>query len=121
MDALPLWITPCLWPTGPTVPPGNSGGTRPPPPGEGCDHPRAAARNAAELTALSDKERNIILSHMWPLGGQLPRSREAWLVDLVDTFCAALELARIYHPGRLREQMGVEPLLEKGEPMPAPC
>ena len=52
---------------------------------------------------------------------QLPRSREAWLVDLVDTFCAALELARIYHPGRLREQMGVEPLLEKGEPMPAPC
>ena len=68
-----------------------------------------------------DHERNIILSHMWPLGGQLPRSREAWLVDLVDTFCAALELARIYHPGRLREQMGVEPLLEKGEPMPAPC
>ena len=91
-------------------------------PGLQCfDHPRAAARNAAELTALSDKERNIILSHMWPLGGQLPRSREAWLVDLVDTFCAALELARIYHPGRLREQMGVEPLLEKGEPMPAPC
>ena len=45
-------------------------------PGLQCfDHPRAAARNAAELTALSDKERNIILSHMWPLGGQLPRSR----------------------------------------------
>ena len=91
-------------------------------PGLQCfDHPRAAARNAAELTALSDKERNIILSHMWPLGGQLPRSREAWLVDLVDTFCAALELARIYHPGRLRERMGVEPLLEEGDPMPAPC
>ena len=91
-------------------------------PGLQCfDHPRAAARNAAELTALSDKERNIILSHMWPLGGQLPRSREAWLVDLVDTFCAALELARIYHPGRLREQMGVEPLRERGNPLPAPC
>lgn len=57
-------------------------------PGWQCfDHPRAAARNAAELTALSEKERNIILSHMWPLGGQLPRSWEAWLVDLVDT-CA---------------------------------
>ena len=141
MDASPLWITPCSWPTGPIVPPGSSGGTRSPPPGEDCSHdlylydsrisllipacsasttPAAAARNAAELTALSDKERNIILSHMWPLGGQLPRSREAWLVDLVDTFCAALELARIYHPGRLREQMGVEPLLEKGEPMARP-
>ena len=65
-------------------------------PGWQCfDHPRAAARNAAELTALSEKERNIILSHMWPLGGQLPRSWEAWLVDLVDTLCAGLELAHI--------------------------
>ena len=75
-------------------------------PGWQCfDHPRAAARNAAELTALSEKERNIILSHMWPLGGQLPRSWEAWLVDLVDTLCAGLELAHIYHPGRLRERL----------------
>ena len=89
-------------------------------PGLQCfDHPRAAARNAAELTALSDKERNIILSHMWPLGGQLPRSREAWLVDLVDTLCAALELARIYHPGRLRERLGVRP--SGGRALPAPC
>ena len=55
------------------------------------------------MTKLSDKERNIILSHMWPLGGALPRSLEALLVDLVDTFCAGLELSHIYHPGRLRE------------------
>ena len=90
-------------------------------PGLQCfDHPRAAARNAAGRTALSDKEKNIILSHMWPLGGQLPRSREAWLVDLVDTFCAGLELAGIYHPARLREQLGVTPLLEE-EPALAPC
>ena len=42
-------------------------------PGNQCfDHPRFAARNAAALTALSEKERNIILSHMWPLGGALP-------------------------------------------------
>lgn len=79
-----------------------------------------AARNAAELTALSEKERNIILSHMWPLGGQLPRSWEAWLVDLVDTLCAGLELAHIYHPGRLRERLGVQPLLEE-ELAAAPC
>ena len=73
-------------------------------PGSQCfDHPRAAARNAEQVTKLSDKERNIILSHMWPLGGALPRSLEALLVDLVDTFCAGLELSHIYHPGRLRE------------------
>lgn len=80
-------------------------------PGWQCfDHPRAAARNAEELTQLSDKERNIILSHMWPLGGALPRSPEALLVDLVDTFCAGLEVFRIYHPSRLRKRLGVQPL-----------
>lgn len=80
-------------------------------PGWQCfDHPRAAARNAAELTELSEKERNIILSHMWPLGGPLPRSIEAWLVDLVDTICAGLEMSRIYHPARLRKRLGVQPL-----------
>ena len=58
---------------------------------------------------------------MWPLGGQLPRSREAWLVDLVDTLCATLELAHLYHPGRLRERMGVQPLLKGEVPAPVPC
>ena len=68
-------------------------------PGSQCfDHPRAAARNAEQVTKLSDKERNIILSHMWPLGGALPRSLEALLVDLVDTFCAGLELSHISAP-----------------------
>jgi len=81
-------------------------------PGNQClDHPRAAARNAAALTWLTEKERNIILSHMWPLGGALPRSPEALLVDLVDTLCAALELCRICRPSRLRSRLGVRPLL----------
>lgn len=80
-------------------------------PGWQCfDHPRAAAKNAEDLTPLSPKERNIILSHMWPLGGQLPRSREAWLVDLVDTLCAGLEITRLYHPARLRKKLGVRPV-----------
>lgn len=80
-------------------------------PGMQCfDHPKAAARNAEQLTRLTDKERNIILSHMWPAGGKLPRSREAVLVDLIDTFCAGLEFSRIYRPARLRKQLGVEPL-----------
>ena len=82
-------------------------------PGNQCfDHPRFAARNAAALTPLTPKERNIILSHMWPLGGALPRSLEAWMVDLVDTVCAGLEMSRICRPSRLRERLGVRPLLQ---------
>ena len=81
-------------------------------PGNQCfDHPRFAARNAAALTALTPKERNIILSHMWPLGGALPRSLEAWVVDLVDTVCAGLEMSRVCRPSRLRERLGVRPLI----------
>ena len=80
-------------------------------PGWQCfDHPRAAAKNAQALTDLSPKEKNIILSHMWPLGGALPRSPEAWLVDLVDTICAGLEVFRIYHPAKLRRRLGVTPI-----------
>ena len=81
-------------------------------PGNQCfDHPRFAARNAAAITSLSEKERNIILSHMWPLGGALPRSLEAWMVDLVDTICAGLEMSRVCRPSRLRERLGVRPLI----------
>ena len=80
-------------------------------PGNQCfDHPRAAERNASALTRLTPKERNIILSHRWPLGGAMPRSVEALLVDLVDTVCAGLEFSHLYHPGRLRRQLGVVPL-----------
>lgn len=54
-------------------------------------HPEMAVENAAQLTTLSPKERNIILSHMWPAGRHLPRCREAWLVDLMDNVVAILD------------------------------
>lgn len=56
-------------------------------------HPETAAENAGRLVKdLSSKERNIILSHMWPAGRHLPRSREAWLVDMVDNFVTILDM-----------------------------
>lgn len=56
-------------------------------------HPETACANAEALTGgLTQKERNIILSHMWPAGRHLPRSREAWMVDLVDSFVTVLDL-----------------------------
>lgn len=56
-------------------------------------HPETACANAEALTGgLTGKERNIILSHMWPAGRYLPRSREAWMVDLVDTYVTLLDL-----------------------------
>ncbi len=58
-------------------------------------HPEMAAENAEKVTHLTQRERNIILSHMWPAGRYLPRSREAWLVNLVDDFVAVLDLTAL--------------------------
>ena len=55
-------------------------------------HPKKAAKNAQTLTYLTGKEQNIIESHMWPMCKALPRSREAWLVNLVDSFVAMLDI-----------------------------
>ena len=72
-------------------------------PGNQCfDHPRFAARNASALTPLTPKERNIILSHMWPLATHLPRSREAWVVSLADKLCATIETVQLWKRLKLR-------------------
>ena len=58
----------------------------------GTTHAGKALKNAEEAFSLSDKERNIIYSHMWPLNlTHLPRSREAWVVSVADKVCAAQE------------------------------
>ena len=66
-------------------------------------HPKAAARNAAALEgALSPREENAILAHMWPLSPRMPRSREAAAVCLADKLCSAAEVLRIWRRLALR-------------------
>jgi len=66
-------------------------------------HPRAAAKNAAVLCGgLSEKEENIILSHMWPLSRRMPHCGEAYVVNLADKLCATAEVARIWRRMKLR-------------------
>ena len=55
-------------------------------------HPRRALKNAEKYFKISRKERNIILSHMFPLTiWAPPLSKEALLVSLADKYCAYLE------------------------------
>ena len=42
-------------------------------------HPKIAAENSIEHFDVSEKERDAILSHMFPLG-PIPKSREAWII-----------------------------------------
>ena len=60
-------------------------------------HPREALKNAWALCgALTPKEENCIISHMWPLARQMPRCREALVLNLSDKLCATLEVFGLY-------------------------
>lgn len=64
----------------------------------GFTHPRAALQNASRLFELSDKEKDIIAKHMWPLTlRHYPRYRESLLVSTADKICAVAELSHLYH------------------------
>ena len=57
----------------------------------GFRHPRIACQNAERCFLLSEKEKDIILSHMWPLTPRMPRSREAFLVMFADKMASIQE------------------------------
>ena len=56
-------------------------------------HPKLALQNAEKHFVLDKVERNMILSHMFPIpGAPLPRYKEAWLVCIADKLCAWREM-----------------------------
>ena len=55
------------------------------------NHPKKAVENAKKITTLTKKEENIIESHMYPVGGKLPRSIESVIVDMVDDYVSLKE------------------------------
>lgn len=76
-------------------------------------HPLTALHNAMNVTTLSAKEQNIIASHMWPLCTARPRSREAWLVNAVDTLTAFVDVLGCN--GKLRKQAGLDRMKEQAQ------
>lgn len=73
-------------------------------PGSQClDHPEFALRNAQALCPdLSPKEKNAIVSHMFPLAVHLPKCREALVVNLADKICATMEVVHLYQTRRVQ-------------------
>ncbi len=56
-------------------------------------HPEYALKKASEHFELSDMEKDIIVTHMFPLGKHIPKYLESWIVDLVDDAVAVYEKA----------------------------
>lgn len=58
----------------------------------GFFHPAKASLNAQRVFDVSENEKHIIESHMWPLTiTKIPRSREAVIVCIADKICALRE------------------------------
>lgn len=58
----------------------------------GFSHPKTASQNAKKICNITSKQQSIIESHMWPLTiTKLPKSREAFLVCLLDKQAALVE------------------------------
>ena len=59
-------------------------------------HPGVALRNASREYDLTEKERNIIRRHMWPLTVVPPTCREAWIVTAADKWCSLMETLHMH-------------------------
>ena len=54
-------------------------------------HPKLAYENARKIFMLNDKEKDIILKHMWPVTWSIPRYKESFLMTYVDKYFACIE------------------------------
>ncbi len=54
-------------------------------------HGKLACKNACKLFDLNEKEKDIIISHMWPVTITPPKSLEGFILTFVDKHCAISE------------------------------
>lgn len=54
-------------------------------------HYEVAIKNAKKLCNLNEKEENIIASHMFPIGGKIPKYKESIVVDVIDDIVSTKE------------------------------
>jgi uncharacterized protein len=55
------------------------------------DHPRIALQNAEKDFDLTEREREIIKKHMWPLTPQIPRYSATYVVSMADKYCSIMD------------------------------
>ena len=66
-------------------------------------HPQIALDNASNLFELNDKEKDIILKHMWPVTFlSFPKYKESFIITIVDKY-SALKSFKEYYSKRLNK------------------
>ena len=59
-------------------------------------HGKTACENACKLFYLNDKEKDMIIKHMWPVTIKFPKSFEGFILTFVDKYCAMYETFEIF-------------------------
>lgn len=60
-------------------------------------HPKIALENATKLFDLNEKEKDIIVKHMWPVTITFPKYKESYIVTFVDKYSAIQESFNYYY------------------------
>ncbi len=58
-------------------------------------HPALSLENNLKYFEINDLEKDIILSHMWPVGGPKPKFKESSIVNKSDKVCSIVEVVKI--------------------------
>ena len=73
----------------------------------GYRHPQRALDNASKEYKLSNREKDIISKHMWPLTlTKVPMYRESWIVTMADKYCSSLETLKLRKGALNRKKNG---------------
>ena len=64
----------------------------------GFTHPKVAMRNAEKYFSVTEREKNLILRHMWPLTPIPPKYKEGFTIVYADKFCGLAEVG-----GRMKD------------------
>lgn len=55
-------------------------------------HPKVALKHASTFLNLNDKEKDMILKHMWPVTPAFPKYKETFVITFVDKYFAVAEV-----------------------------
>lgn len=58
----------------------------------GFTHPRVAMNNAVRYFDVTERQKDMILRHMWPLTPIPPKSKEGFVIIYADKFCGLSEV-----------------------------
>lgn len=66
-------------------------------------HPKIALENAMKIFDLNEKEKDIIVKHMWPATLPLPKYKESYIVTIMDKYSAIRE-TYMYYLSKIRRR-----------------